>query len=131
VWPQIIWNEESGGNVEAIEDRSIMKEKFKRIIRPATPEERRRHAEIREKVMREFPPSPGARRKDSPPGIPGEIRRAREAKGLAWYAVAKLAGIPNTNTVRHIEYGRDAQLSNVQAVAKALGLRLELVEERA
>src|SRR5207253_8849796 len=27
-----------------------------------------------------------------------------------------------------IELGRDAQLSNVQAVAKALGLRLELVE---
>ncbi len=103
---------------------------FQRIIRPATAEERRRHAEIREKVMQEFPPSPGARRKDSPPGIPAEIRRAREAKGLTWYAVAKLAGIPNPNTVRDIEYGRDAQLSNVQAVAKALGLRLELVEEQ-
>lgn len=51
-----------------------------------------------------------------------------EAQGLTWYALAKLAGIPNPNTVRDIEYGRDAQLSNVQAVAKALGLRLELVE---
>jgi len=104
--------------------------KFKRIVRPSTAEERKRHAEIREKVMQEFPPSPGAGRKDSPPGIPAEIRRAREAKGLTWYAVAKLAGIPNPNTVRDIEYGRDAQLSNVQAVAKALGLRLELVEEQ-
>ena len=108
----------------------MAKKKFKRIIRPATAEERKRHAEIREKVMREYPPSPGAVRKDSPPGIPAEIRRAREAKGLTWYAVAKLAGIPNPNTVRDIEYGRDAQLSNVQAVAKALGLRLELVEEQ-
>jgi len=45
------------------------------------------------------------------------------------YAVAKLAGIPNPNTVRDIEYGRDAQLSNVKAVAQALGLRLELVEQ--
>jgi len=106
------------------------KKKFKRIIRPATAEERKRHGEIRKKVMREYPPSPGAGRKESPPGIPAEIRRAREAKGLTWYAVAKLAGIPNPNTVRDIEYGRDAQLSNVQAVAKALGLRLELVEEQ-
>jgi hypothetical protein len=104
--------------------------KLNRIIRPATAEERKRHDEIREKVMREFPPSPDARRRESPPGIPAEIRRAREAKGLTWYAVAKLAGIPNPNTVRDIEYGRDAQLSNVLAVAKALGLRLELVEEQ-
>jgi hypothetical protein len=102
---------------------------FKRIIRPATAEERQRHAEIREKVMKEFPPLPGAGRKESPPGISAEIRRAREARGLTWYAVAKLAGIPNPNTVRDIEYGRDAQLSNVQAVARVLGLRLELVEE--
>jgi len=107
----------------------MTEKKFKRIVRPATAEERKRHAEIREKVIQEFPPSTGARRKESPPGIPAEIRRAREAKGLTWYAVAKLSGIPNPNTVRDIEYGRDAQLSNVQAVARALGLRLELVEE--
>ena len=81
-------------------------------------------------MVQEFPPSPGAHRNESPPGIPSEIRQAREAKGLTWYAVAKLAGIPNPNTVRNIEYGRDAQLSNVQAVAKALGLRLELVVEQ-
>ena len=80
--------------------------------------------------MQEFPPSLGAGRRESPAGIPAEIRQAREAKGLTWYALAKLAGIPNPNTVRDIEYGRDAQLSNVQAVAKALGLRLELVEEQ-
>jgi DNA-binding transcriptional regulator YiaG len=107
----------------------MTEKKFKRVLRPATVEERKRHAEIREKVMREFPPSPGAGHRNSPPGIPAEIRRAREAKGLTWYAVAKLAGIPNSNTVRDIESGRDAQFSNVQAVAKALGLRLELVEE--
>jgi ribosome-binding protein aMBF1 (putative translation factor) len=103
--------------------------KLKRVVRPATPEERARHAEIRHKVMAEFPPAPGACPKESPPGIPSQIRRAREAKGLTWYALAKLAGIPNPNTVRDIEYGRDAQISNLQAVARALGLRLELVEE--
>ena len=41
----------------------------------------------------------------------------------------KLAGIPNANTARDIECGRDAQISTVQLVAKALGLRLDLVEE--
>ncbi len=107
----------------------MAKKQIQRILRPATAEERKRHAANREKVMEEFPPAPGARRKPSPPGIPAEIRRAREAKGLTWYALAKLAGIPNPNTVRDIEYGRDAQLSNVQAVAKALGLRLGLLEE--
>src|SRR5262249_2987254 len=110
-------------------DHPMAKKEFKRIVRPATAEERRRHAEIRAKVLQEFPPAPGGGRHLSPPGLPAQLRAAREAKGLTWYAVAKLAGIPNPNTVRDIEYGRDAQLSNVQAVAKALGLRLELVEE--
>ena len=102
---------------------------FQRIVRSATAQERQRHAAIRRKVRQEFPPSPGAHRHDAPPGIPAQIRRAREAKGFTWYAVAKLAGIPNANTVRDIEYGRDAKLSNVQSVAKVLGLRLELVPE--
>jgi hypothetical protein len=108
----------------------MAKNEFKRILRPATAEERQRHAEIRQKVMEEFPPAQGVGSKESPPGIPAQIRAAREAKGLTWYAVAKLAGIPNSSTVRDLEAGRDAQLSNVQAVAKVLGLRLELVEEK-
>ncbi len=109
----------------------MVKKKFKRIERPATPEERKRHAEIRAKVMVEFPPAKDAGPKPPPPGIPSQIYEARRAKGLTWYALAKLAGIPNSNTVRDIELGRDVQLSNVQAVAKVLGLRLELVEELA
>lgn len=108
----------------------MAKKQFKRLERPATDEEKQRHAEIRRKVMEEFPPARNASRPESPPGVPAQIRRAREAKGLTWYALAKLAGIPNPNTVRDIEYGRDAQLSNVEAVAKALGLRIELVEEK-
>lgn len=108
----------------------MAKKPFQRIIRPATPEERKRHTVIRAQVTQEFPPAEGAGRRDSPPGLPAQLRAAREAKGLTWYAVAKLAGVPNPNTVRDIEYGRDAQLSNVKAVAQALGLRLELVEEK-
>jgi DNA-binding transcriptional regulator YiaG len=102
---------------------------FKRIIRLATAEERTRHAAIRQSIMQEFPPAEGTERQESPPGIPTQVRQAREAQGLTWYALAKLAGIPNANTVRDVEYGRDAPLSTLQAVAKALGLRLELVEE--
>ncbi len=108
----------------------MVRKKLQRIVRPATAEERQRYAEIRAKVMQEFPPTEGSGRKPSPPGIPTQVRRAREARGLTWYAVAQLAGIPNPSTVRDIEYGRDAQLSNVQAVARVLGLRLELVEEK-
>jgi len=107
----------------------MAEKQFKRIIRLATPEERERHAAIRKAVMEEFPPAEGAGRRESPPGIPTQIRQAREARGLTWYALAKLAGIPNANTVRDIEYGRDAQLSTVQAVARALGLTLQLQEE--
>jgi transcriptional regulator with XRE-family HTH domain len=61
--------------------------------------------------------------------IAARIREVREARGLTWYAVAKLANIPNPTTIRDIECGRDAKLSNIEAVAAALGLRLELVEK--
>ena len=107
----------------------MAKKPFKRIFRPATPEEQKRHVQIRAMVMREFPPASTVGRPVSPPGLPAQIRAAREAKGLTWYAVAKLAGIPNPSTVRDIESGRDAQLSNVKAVAQALGMRLELVHD--
>ena len=106
----------------------MAKKKIERIVQPATAEERKCHARVRQQVLQEFPPAEDGGRKASPPGIPAQIRRARLARGLTWYAVAKLAGIPNPSTVRDIEYGRDAQLSNVQAVARALGLRLDLLE---
>jgi DNA-binding phage protein len=108
----------------------MTEKRFKRIVRPATSEERERHANIRQTIVQEFPPAECVGRQESPSGIPAQIRQAREARGLTWYAVAKRAGIPNANTVRDIEYGRDAQLSTIQAVAQALGLRLELIEEK-
>jgi hypothetical protein len=110
---------------------SMAEKRFQRIVRPATAEERERHAAARQAVVQEFPPAEGAGRQEAPPGIPAQIRQAREAQGLTWYALAKRAGIPNANTVRDIEYGRDAQLSTVQAVAQALGLRLELTVQKA
>jgi transcriptional regulator with XRE-family HTH domain len=80
--------------------------------------------------MEEFTPAPN-RPRPAQTGIAAQIRKAREAKGLTWYAVAKLASVPNPATIRDIEYGRDAKLSNIEAVAAALGLKLELVEATA
>jgi ribosome-binding protein aMBF1 (putative translation factor) len=94
---------------------------------PLSDAERQRLREIREKVLREFPPRDPPQLKPSMSGIAARIRAAREAQGLSWYAVAKLAGIPNPSTVRDLEYGRDTKLSSLEAVAQALGLKLELV----
>jgi hypothetical protein len=93
-------------------------------------EEAKRLDTIRRKAMEDFPPDP-SRPRPVETGIGAQIRAVREAKGLTWYAVAKLAAIPNPATVRDIEYGRDAKLSNIEAVATALGLKLELVEQNA
>ncbi len=103
---------------------------IKRIRRrgPESREELKRLQDIREKVRREFPPFKPPRLQPIKTGIAARICAAREAQGLTWYAVAKKAEIPNPSTVRDIEYGRDTKLSSVQAIAKALGLRLELVE---
>jgi hypothetical protein len=101
------------------------------VDRRLTPQERARHAQIREAAMKDFPPKPGTGRAPSPPGIPARIRLAREAQGLTWYALAKCAGIRNQATVRDNERGKDVKLSNLLAVAGALGLELELVEQTA
>jgi len=100
----------------------------KRVTRARTSEEKKRHAAIRAQAKNDFPPAKIPRLKPATTGIGAEIRKAREAKGLTWYSLAKLAGIPNSTTIRNIEYGRDVKLSNVEAIAKALGQRVELVE---
>jgi hypothetical protein len=102
--------------------------KVKRIVRPLTPEEKARHAQIRADVTKEFPPVERKKHQPLRTGIAARLRQARKAQGLTYYAVAKQAGIPNPNTVKDVEYGRDARLSNIEAIAKALGLKLELVE---
>jgi len=103
-----------------------MAKKLTRVFRRFTEEERERLTKIRESAAREFPP----RRAGRPPAAPGlgeTIRTAREAQGLSWYALARRAGVPNQGTIRDIEQGRDVKLSNLRAVASALGLALELV----
>ena len=106
----------------------MTQKKPRHVNRRLTDEERARHARIREAAMKDFPPKPGTGRKQAPPGIAARVRQARQAQGLTWYALARRAGIPNQATIRDIEQGRDVKLSNLQAVAGALGMELELVE---
>src|SRR5271163_4273890 len=94
---------------------------LKHVNRRMTEEERARHAQIRAAAMQDIPPKASGGRKPAPPGIPARIRQAREARGLTWYALAKAAGIPNQATIRDIEQGKDVKISNLQAVAAALG----------
>lgn len=108
-----------------------MKKKAAGRVRRAKPDDSadlQRDREIRDKVRHEFPPRDPPRLMPASSGIAAKIRTVREARGLTWYAVAREAGISSANTVRDIEYGRDTNFSNIEAVAKALGLRIELVE---
>lgn len=98
---------------------------------PLTAEQRSRYTRVQKAVLQEYPPKRTSGRKPAPPGIPARIREARESKGLSWYALARLAGIPNQATIRDLELGKDVKLSNLQAVAAALGMELELVETEA
>jgi|GEM_PF-425859 len=108
-----------------------MAKRFTRITAAETADERKRHDAARRQVKSEFPPKRGSvdPEADSQDDRLGrQLRAARTAKGLTWYAVAKLAGIPNSGTVRDIEEGRDAKLSSVEAIASVLGLHLTAVE---
>jgi ribosome-binding protein aMBF1 (putative translation factor) len=106
----------------------MAKKKLQHINRRLTDAERARDAQIRAGAMKDFPPKRVIGKKPSPPGIPARIRQARESQGLTWYALAQRAAIPNQATIRDIEQGKDVKLSNLQAVAAALGLELDLVE---
>jgi len=99
-----------------------------RIVRPLTADEKTRHAEVREQVEREFPPVEKKQHEPVRLGIIAELRMARKAQGLTYEAVAKEAGLPDANTVKDVEYGRDTSLSSIEPIARALGLKLELVE---
>jgi len=103
------------------------RKKLEHIHRPLTEEERRQAVTVREGAERDFPPKPGAE-KASPPGIPSRIEAARKRRGMTRYELAQTAKVPSI-TVRAIEKGEDVPLSQFHAVAAALGLSIELVEQ--
>jgi DNA-binding phage protein len=105
-----------------------MAKKLTRVVRKLTAAEKSRHAKIRAQVIKEFPPARQKKHQPTDNGIAAELRKVRKAQGLTYEAVARQAGIANSNTVKDVEYGRNTQLSDIEAIANALGLRLELVE---
>jgi helix-turn-helix protein len=107
----------------------MSKRKLQHVNRRLTDAERARNAVVIAAAIKDIPPKSGSGRKPSQAGIPLRIRQAREARELTWYALAKAARIPNQATIRDIELGKDVKFSNLQAVAEALGLSLELVEK--
>ena len=109
----------------------MTEKKLRHVNRSLTEEERARHALIREAAKHDFPPNASAHQAESPPGIPLRIREAREARRLTWHALAELAAIENQTTIRDIEQGKDVKLSDLERIASALGLKLELVEQLA
>jgi DNA-binding transcriptional regulator YiaG len=104
-----------------------MTKKLEHMNRPLTDEERQRAASIREGAMRDFPPK--ALEREGPlPGIPNRIEAARRRLGITRYEHGRTAHVPST-VVRAIEQGDDVPLSQFRAVAAALGLGIELVEQ--
>jgi DNA-binding XRE family transcriptional regulator len=99
--------------------------KIERVERRLTPDERARAAEVRDAVMREFPP-----KAVSPPlpGIPQRVHDARKQRGITRYELGKIANVPDT-AIRAIERGEDVPLSQFSAVIAALGLAIELIEQ--
>lgn len=104
-----------------------MAKELKHINRQLTEEEREQHAAIREGAKQDFPPK-ATTRPSPPPGIPSRICNTREQRGMTRYEVGQNANVPST-VVRAIERGDDVPLSQLKAVAAALGLSIELVEQ--
>ena len=107
-----------------------MAEKFTRVSRALRPEQKRAYDEVREKAKETFPPLDPARGPSEKGRIALAIREARKAQGLTFEQLAEQAGIASAETVRDIEFGSDARMSDVAAIAAVLGLRLQLVADR-
>ena len=104
-----------------------MVEKFKRTSRTLTAEQKQEYDAVRQAVQEEFPPLDPARGPSAKGRIALAIRAARVEQGLTLEQLARQAGFANADIVRDIEYGSDAKMSDITAIAAALGLSLELV----
>ena len=101
-------------------------EHLQHINRRMTDAERQEAARVREAAMRDFPPK--VMQEPPPPGLPRKIHDARKQRGMTRYELGQIANVPST-VVRAIEHGEDVPMSQFQAVAAALGLAVELVEQ--
>ena len=103
--------------------------KFNRVSRRLTAVQKQQYDEIRRQAKEDFPPLEPPRGPSEKGRIALAIREARKAQGLTFEQLAQRSGLGDADAVRDIEYGSDARLSDITALAHALGLRLELVAE--
>jgi len=80
---------------------------------------------VREKAKETFPPLDPAHGPSEKGRIAIAIREPRKAQGLTFEQLAERAGIARAETVRDIEFGSGARMSDVAAIAAVLGLRLD------
>ena len=106
-----------------------MTDKFNRVSRRLTAVQKQQYDEISRQAKEDHPPLEPPRGPSEKGRIALAIREARKAQGLTFEQLAQRSGLADADTVREIEYGSDARLSDVAALAHALGLRLELVAE--
>jgi ribosome-binding protein aMBF1 (putative translation factor) len=104
-----------------------MVEKFKRTSRTLNAEQKQEFDAIRNAAQAEFPPLVPAQGPSAKGRIALTIRAARMAQGLTLEQLASRSGFASADTVRDIEYGSDAKMSELTAIAAALGLSVELV----
>ena len=106
-----------------------MSEKFTRVRRTLTGQQKKKYDEIRRKAKKEFPPLEPPRGPSEKTRLALALRQGQLDQGLTYEQLAVRSGLPDAETVRDIEYGSDAKISDLAAIAHALGLRLELVAQ--
>ncbi len=95
---------------------------FKRIVRDRklTPEEVAADANVRRKVMQEFPPAPPSVPESG--AISDALRAAIAASPKSVYQICKEAGISQIVVSRFLSGERDIRLATADRLAKALGI---------
>lgn len=98
--------------------------KLNRIVRNATPAEKRRHKSIRRETDNEF----AARRKPVSASrvILAKLRSQRELRGFSLGDVAKRTGMARSNLCRLEQNGENVKVETLDRYAAAIGCELFL-----
>jgi ribosome-binding protein aMBF1 (putative translation factor) len=120
----------SGTGARIGDEGKTMVEKFTRKTQPLSAEQKQKFDTVRQRAQEEFPPLTPPQGPSAQGRIAPAIRAARVKQGLTFEQLAQRAGLAGGETVRDIEYGSDAKISDVTAIAAALGLSLELVPQQ-
>jgi DNA-binding Xre family transcriptional regulator len=137
-WKDVVWNHEKGGNVDHITDNGLSiwdveyvagglamaDRKLNRIVRKATPAEKRRHELIRLETDNEF--ANRRRPVSASRVILAKLRSQRELKGLSLADVARRMGVARSNLCRLEQNGENVKLETLNRYAAAVGYELSI-----